>query len=366
MGMTGTAAAPASVLAGEWGECLLPAAPVPPALRAGLKRKIGAVPDWASRLPRVPWVAEVFTDFIGDPVAYASPQLLGLVHLVVSQDNSCRYCHGVQRAVMKILGHRDEALDRMLRDFQTADLSSADRSALDFARRVSRGHPRPGRADFEALMSAAFSRAALAEIVVMVAAGNFTNRVATFLALPPESLERVVVHPLFRFVRPFMARQMRPGLRKPEAPPPADRPWGKAVASLGDSPSAGAMRRAIDGALASPVLPRRTKALMLAVVGRSLGCSYSEAEARSLLEADGVTRAEVDEVLGSLGSAGLDAREARLIPLARETVRYQTPTIQRRVREACRGLGPEETLEAVGIAALGNALGRLTVALDAC
>jgi alkylhydroperoxidase family enzyme len=314
----------------------------------------------------VPWVGGVFSDFIGNPVAYVSPQLLGLVHLVVSQDNSCRYCHGVQRAVMKILGHRDEALDRMLRDFQTADLSPADRAALDFARRVSRGHPRPGKADFDALMQAGFSREALAEIVMMVSAGNFTNRVATLLALPPESLERVVTHPLFRLIRPFMARQMRPKLRKPEPAPPADRPWGRAVATLGDSPSAGGMRRAIDGALASPVLPRRTKALMLAVIGRSLGCSYSEAEARTLLDADGITHGDVDQILDSLGSPRLDARETRLVPFARETVRYQTATIQRRVREACRDMSPEETLEAVGTAALGNALGRLTVALGAC
>ncbi len=366
MGIAGTATLALSPMSVEWGECLLPAEPVPAALRAELRRKIGAVPDWASRLGRSSWVAGTLAGLIEDPVAYAPPKLMALVHLVVSQDNSCRYCHGVQRAVMKILGYRDDALDRLLRDFHATDLSPAERMALDFARRVSRGHPRPVRAELEAVAQAGFARTAVAEIVAMVAAGNFANRVATLLALPPESLERMVAHPLFRLVRPFIARRMRPRPRKAEPPPPSDRPWGRAVAALDDSPSAGVFRRSIDGALGSPVLPRRTKALMLAVIARSLGCTYSEGEARALLEPEGFARSDVDEVLRSLGSPRLDAREGRLLPLARETVRYQPGTIQRRVREACAAMGPDETLEAVGIAALGNALCRLSVVLDAC
>ena len=60
------------------------------------------------------------------------------------------------------------------------------------------------------------------------------------------------------------------------------------------------------------------------------------------------------------------SREARLVPFARETVRYQPAAIQRRMRELARGLSPEEVLEAVGIAALANAVCRMSVVIDAC
>jgi len=138
------------------------------------------------------------------------------------------------------------------------------------------------------------------------------------------------------------------------------------VAALDGSPAAGVLRRAIDGAWASDVLPRRTKTLMLAVIARALGRAHGEQEARRFLAAEGLPPAELDDILANLGSPRLDAREARLVPFARETVRYQPAAIQRRMRELARGLSPEEFLEVVGIAALANAVCRMSVAIDAC
>jgi alkylhydroperoxidase family enzyme len=129
---------------------------------------------------------------------------------------------------------------------------------------------------------------------------------------------------------------------------------------------AGVIRRAVDGALASSVLPRPTKAFMLAVIARALACEYSVAEARRLLADDGIDDATIDEVLASLGSRRLAPREIALVRLARESVRYQPAAIQRRVRDACAGMSPDETLEAVAIASLGNTLCRLSAVLDVC
>jgi len=69
-------------------------------------------------------------------------------------------------------------------------------------------------------------------------------------------------------------------------------------------------------------------------------------------------------VWSNLGSPKLDAREAKLVPFGRETVRYQTAAIQRRMRELTPGLSAPEILETVGVVALANAIGRLSVLLD--
>ena len=359
-------AAPAALPDAEWSECLLPASPVPPAMAREVRRSVGAIPGWLSRIAPSPWIVRTFCAAIGRPAAYLPPALCDLVFLVVSQDNSCRYCYGAQRAVMKILGYRDEYVDRLVRDFHVVDLAPGDRAGLDYARRLSRGDPRPGRAECDAVVREGLDRRAVTEIAALVAIGTFNNRVATLLALPPDPIESLVRGPFFRVVRPLIARRLRGRPRQPEAPPrPNDGPLAALVAALGDSPAAGVVRHTIDDAWTSAVLPRRTKALMLAVVARALGCAYSEGEARQLLAAEGLGASDVDEILTHLGSPRLDRREARLLPFARETVRYQPAAIQRRVRETCDAMSLEETLETVGIVALANALCRLSVVLDA-
>src|SRR5438034_500408 len=246
----GLAAASANL---EWGECIVPPAPVPPALQAEVRKAVGAVPGWLERLAPSPWLVRALCEIIARPFAHAPLEICNQVALVVSQENSCRYCYGIQRAVLKIFGQRDEHIDALGREAQVGELTPAARAAFD------------------------------------------------------------------------------------------------------GSPAAGVLRRAIDGAWASDVLPRRTKTLMLAVIARALDCAHGEQEARRFLAAEGLPPAELDDILANLGSPRLDAREALLVPFARETVRYQPAAMQRRMRELAKRLGPEEILEVVGIAALANA-----------
>jgi len=356
---------PAAMLE-EWSECLLPEGPVPPEMASKVRRVVGAVPGWLPRLAPSPWIVRAFSDVIRKPAAYLSPRMLDLGAVVVSQDNSCRYCYGAQRAVMKVLGYRDDYVDQLLRDFHVVDLPAGERAGLDYVRRLSRADPRPRRAESEAVARAGLDRRAVTELASLTAFTTFTNRVSTLLALPPEPIEALVRGPFFRFIRPLIARRMRSRGGRPEPPPqPNDGPLAAVVTALGDSPAASVTRRMIDGAWSTPALPQRTRALLLAVVARALNCPYGESEARRLLAGEGLGATDVDEILTHLGSPRLDPREARLVPFARETVRYQPAAIQRRVREACEGMSREETLETIGTVALANALCRLSVILDA-
>jgi len=258
---------------------------VPAAMAAEVRRRIGATPGWLPRLAPLPWLVRALTELVDHPVAFAPPALCDLVALAVSQDNSCRYCYGIQRAVLRIHGYRDEQIDRLVRDAHMGDLTAGERAALDFARRLTRSNPRPGRSEHDAVVAAGLSPIVVAEVGAIAAAGNFANRVATLLALPAEPLAAFVQSRVFRVVRPLMAWRMRPRPKAPEPlPHPNDGPCARLVAALDGSPSARVLRHIIDDALASPVLPRRTKMLMLAVVGKALGCRYAQQEARDQLE----------------------------------------------------------------------------------
>jgi alkylhydroperoxidase family enzyme len=271
----------------------------------------------------------------------------------------------MQRSLFRIAGRSEGEVDRIVRDSMVVDLTSAERVAVDYARRLSRCSPRPCRTDFERVVAAGLDPRVIVEVAVHVAAGCLMNRVATLAALPTEPVETLTKVSYFRLVRPFIARAMRKPPPRPLPPPqPNDGPWAGTVAALGDSPWAHVVRATIDEGLASPFLPLRTKALIMAVVARALDCAYGEREARALLAREGVPQSDVEEVLQTLSSPRMDAREARLVPFARETIRYQTPVIQARMREVARDLTPAETMELIGVLSLANGLCRLSVLVD--
>src|SRR5262249_42167790 len=140
--------------------------------------------------------------------------------------------------------------------------------------------------------------------------------------------------------------------------------FGPLVALLDGTPCAGPLREVIDGAIASPLIPRRAKGLMLAVCGRALGDTTAEYEARALFGRHEFGSAEADRILANRGSPNLDELEARLVPYAHASVDYQPIEMQQQTRALADAIGPDRMLEAVGLAALGNALARIGVLKD--
>jgi alkylhydroperoxidase family enzyme len=357
-----------AVAAIPWGDCLVPPGTAAPDLIAEIRRTHGGlVPEWAARFAPVPWLVRTMSEMTSLPFTHLSLHDTSLIALVVSRDNSCRFCYGTQRALMRILGHEVDAIERLERD-KLVDPDPAGQLVLDFARKVSRGIPRPGAPEWDALERTGRSSEATAEITISAAFTVFANRASTLVALPPSPIERTTYQVAGRLLRPFLVRLVR--FRGQQLPPMLRNHGVGAgvVAALGTLPAAGVLRRAIDAALASPVLPRRTKLLMLAVIARSLACRRTELDARTALEAEGMAADDVAHTLDHLGSPALDAREARLVPFARETVRCQPAEIQERLRALASelGLSREELLEVVGTTALANTLCRASVVLEQC
>ena len=141
-------------------------------------------------------------------------------------------------------------------------------------------------------------------------------------------------------------------------------PFGAIVATLAGLPGATIFKTALDGAFASAVLPRPVKALMFAVVARTLGCRTSEIEARKLLAAEDFSDDEVESALLTLRSPRLSQHHARLIPWVRDTVYYQTAVIQKQTSTLAADIGDAAMLEAIGVAALANATVRLAMLLE--
>jgi alkylhydroperoxidase family enzyme len=331
-----------------------------------VKREAGLVPPHTRFFGACPWIMRADIDFDIGCAEIAS--LVDPIYLIVSRDNSCRFCYGGARMFMRVAGMPEAQIERLEQDLETARLEAGVRLALDFARRVSRSNPPPGSAERKQLRDAGYSEAAIRELALFAGVVIFHNRFATLLALPPYPAELVARSwwaglLRFRFKRIFKRLRSQPEPEASSAEPDSG-PYAGLTRTLGGLPHARVLRRTLDSAWASPHLRPRTKALIFAVIARGLGSASAEREACRLLAAEGMTVDAISESLANLASPALDAGEARILPYVRETIWYQPAPVQRRGRELREQLGHAALLETVGIAALANMVCRIALALD--
>ncbi len=353
----------------EWGEPLLPVVP-DPAWEVEVRRRGGQVTKADRMIAPCPWLREASFGITHYRPRAMPARLFQLGALITSQENACRYCYGANRAFMKILGFSETVIQRIEHDLHVAELDDQERGFVAFCRSLARSRPRPTRAARDAMVAMGYSRLAVDEMAFAISMGCFFNRVTTFMACPPENdLERIGNGPIGR-VLGWMApmRRMVSKLRRPAArddAPGADMLagglFGPILVPLAGLPAARVMRDALDGAFAPSAISHGTKSLVFAIVARTLGCGHCEAEARSLLQANGMSETRIDQALATLRCDGLSGAETPILPWARGTVHYDTGEVQRATRAMAGAVGNTVVLEAIGIAALANAVVRLAM-----
>ncbi len=308
-----------------------------------------------------PWIDATMAWF-SEPMkfSYASAPHMGIAYFVTSQENACRYCYGVARATMQIWGYSERQISDLEQQASLAD--GITRRVVEFARKLAKSNPSPAREDREALIAGGLNPEAAPEIAACVVEACFANRIATFLALPPNlAVERIPASLMGRLRLPFIRKRLIP---KKAAPPQDFRNEGLCapiIAAAGRTHLAAWLRSVTDGCMSSPVIPRRSKGLMLAVIARQLDSTLCEEETRESLAVDGVPRADIQAILSTLTSSAMNGVEERLLRWTRETVWYEPRIIQNSTKRLLQEVGPEIALEAIGTAALCNTLARLSL-----
>ena len=353
----------------EWESCLLPSSR-DPELEAYLRRELGMVPGMARYFPSSPWVVRSLAGVNHDRalLVHVDLRLADWIGLVVSADNSCRFCFAAQSALLRIQGFSDERIRQLQEDLLSTSLGGRESAALEFARRFSRASPLVQWSDTRALQTAGWSDAEIREIAFVAASYVYFNRLATLPALPPESMEAMPERWWFGLAAPMLRWKIKKRRAAPDrlAPEECSGPFAYLVEELDGLPVARAMRRVLDEAFASPHLSPSARALVFAVVARGLGCPLAEAEARLRLEAEGWAPAEIEETLAHLGSTRLAPAERAMLSLARESIRYEPARLQRRARDLREALSVPAFVEFVGLCSLANAVCRLGAAVARC
>jgi alkylhydroperoxidase family enzyme len=350
-------------------------------LERWVRRELGMVPGFVPYLAACPWLVRALLDTaLSERLLHLDLELGELAFLVVSQDNSCRYCYAETRAILRLLGVPLRRIERMEQDLFTSEIGPGGRRALDVARRLSRANPLPSAADLAALEGAGLAREAVLEVLFAAATAVAANRVATIPALPAEEAERAPERLSFRLLRPLRGqlllarrRRVRPQRLAPEQ---RDGPFAAAVLPFDGLPAGPALRRILDACWSATGLAPGTRALVFAVVARGLGAAAAEREALRLAGRSGIAPQAAEQALRHLaapsaygvgtpeGLRRAEAPDAQALSFARETLWYEPARIQRRARALRDALGPERFLDLVGTAAVANAICRLSAVLE--
>ena len=342
------------------GPALLPDALTPEVERECKRQFGGQVPNVFKVLAPVRWMVDLYNSAMRRTHSVIAPrELLDLAVFVACQEASCRYCYGGMRAFMRMLGYPERRLRAIENRVELDELTALDRAAIDFASALVRMAKPPGEAERSALEKLGLQPLQIAELAFAVAQVVASTRITMLLAVQPdEPFERMPQSFLFgRLLRPFIARGFASETR-----PLADvagGPFADLLEPLGRTWGAQILRASIDELLGSGPIPVRTKLLLFLVLGAATGARTLRESAATLLAESGFSRSLSDEVTAHLASPSLDALEAKLVPLARDTVFTRPISIQPRVREATAGLDPRAILDVVGAIAVGNALARI-------
>lgn len=312
----------------------------------------------------VPWLARAVVDLRPELglLMHVDSQVADLLALVVSQQNSCRFCYAGVRALLWAQGVSKARLEKIEQQVAQGNLPARTIAAIAFGRSQSRSGPSGARAARAALLREGFSDDEMREIAYVVAETDFSNRAHTIPAIPARPMEELTDCWYVRMSAPLVKRIMRGRMQRGRATPSdgvPSYPYAGIVKAYAGSPIAAALRRTLDAMWASPHLTRRCKLLMLAVTARGLECEICALEIGQALEREGLDRAVIEEVLRHLDAAELDERERLLVSFVRETIWYEPAAVQRSARTLRKALSGPELLEAVGVAALANGLCRL-------
>jgi AhpD family alkylhydroperoxidase len=335
------------------------------------RRRLGMPHPTVRYFVDAPWLARAVVDLHVEfgLLLKLDQRTADLIGLVVSQENSCRFCYAIVRSTLWLQGMDAERIRRVEQDFASADLGPRTQAAIAYARAQSRSGPAGARTAWQTLRDAGIDTLEAKEIAFTVALTDFANRTHTMVAAPYRPVERMPEQPVLRLLRPLVERMFAKHRSRgqPEAPPPADPtlPYGRLVAAFAGSPIAAALQRVIGDMWSSPLLSRRCKLLMFAVVSRGLPCEVCETEIKRALQQEGLTAEAIEHILGRLDAPELDASERLLLPLARESLWYEPAVLQRRVRALRDALSQPQLIEAIGVASLANALCRMAAVVIA-
>jgi AhpD family alkylhydroperoxidase len=338
-----------------------------PALERLFRRRTGLAPEVVPYVAPHSWAYRPFLFLMNPELEALDAQLSTQICFVVARDNACRFCYGSFRSFLRVAGFSETGLDQLEGDLYLNEKEGAKREALQFAVEISQGDLQQDTS-VATLRAAGYGDTPIREIAGIAVASTLIDRMATMLAVPlNEDAETLTGQWFFDFLQPVVRVLLHnwQRLAPPDAPPlrgeEVEGPFAPWIRQLRDTCVGRVVHDiAIRWVDRDSALPLRTKLFILAVVARGLHSDALKEQAGTLLaECCDVSPHEFEAVVDHLRGSAVTDRDAGLLRLARESIRYEAGRIQATVREHVRDLSRSEIIDAVATFGVSNALARL-------
>lgn len=106
-----------------------------------------------------------------------------LLATVVSTANACGYCIKHHAEALLTYWKDRERVDRLIRDYRTADLTAQQLAMANYARRLTSAPASVSESDVSELRATGFSDRQILDVNLIVSYFNFVNRIATGLGV---------------------------------------------------------------------------------------------------------------------------------------------------------------------------------------
>src|SRR5690348_13217448 len=180
------------------------------ALETYARRKMGMPFPPVRYFTPVPWLARALVDLHPEfgLSMHLDPHQIDLVTLVVSQENSCRFCYAAVRMLLWAQGMSEARIQRIEQKLSSGELAPKVAAVVAFGRRQSRVGPQGAEEARKILRDAGLGDAEMKEVAYVVAVTDFLNRVNTIPAIPAHTLERMPRQLHMWLLRPLIRRIM--------------------------------------------------------------------------------------------------------------------------------------------------------------
>src|SRR3984893_286972 len=171
------------------------------------RRKTGIPVPSIRYFASVPWLARALLDLHPEYglLIHLDQNVADLLTLVVSQENSCRFCYAAQRALLWGQGMSEARIQRVEPEL-SAGLAPRAAAAIAFGRAQSRIGPAGARDALQALRRAGFGDDEMKEIAFTVGAAAVFNRAHPAPASPARPGGRMPDQVHMRLLRPLINR----------------------------------------------------------------------------------------------------------------------------------------------------------------
>jgi alkylhydroperoxidase family enzyme len=324
--------------------CLVPRHP-DPAITALARRELGFVPGVLNYLGACPWLARAEIEFHASRPIHLTSRICELVPYAVALDRGAVHLIGSLASFLRLAGyspHELRAIERGTFD----QFARPEAAALEHAVAVARGD---GANTLPQLSAAGFAQAAQRELTALAALVVFGSYVTIPLGVPPDPIEAFERSLVAKLLRPLIRRRIN-AIRAKRSAVRDDLEHGELfpdlIATLAGSPLRPLCRDALAAAWQSGALSAADKSAVMAEVFGVL----APVLLKSLRDLSARTAAS--------------PRETLLRDYARATSVGTPDAIHAQARQLASSLSKPQLVELVGIAALANAVARLTILLD--